>query len=1067
MLDAWSAKRAAYAEGAYRADSKGEAAVGKPRILVVDDEVGVRESLRVILRPQYEVTTVESGEAALDALPAFQPDLVFIDLKMPAMDGLELLQRIKTFDPTIEVVMITAYASLETLKRAVSDGVFEYLIKPFSRRDLEETARRALDRRTGGGRASGLAWIPEVPGVAPSPSRAADLLAFTEKGHQFDALARLAQAVMSSLAPAEVLDRVARAAINLFPDSASRIWVVEEDRLVLRAEAGIYGAPQSGLKTVLAFGEGLMGIVAASRHPLVVTDVLADPRTINTEWMRREGYVSLVSIPLLAREQLVGALALLTRHRHSFSEAELEILTSFGTQAAIAIEHARLFEEAERRRQAAESLAEMGHLISQSLDSQEVGQRIAQSVHALLHVQASVLYRLDAETGDLVAVAFSGDVGPIEGERLVIPHGTGLVGLALRERRLVVTPDTLSDPRVTHSPENRARIEQASYRATLAVPLTAKEGVIGALAVGDRSGRVFTADEMRLAQAFADQAATAIQNAQLFRDSSTRQARLEALLEVGRQISRLQPVESVFRTIAVECGRLLGADGVGFRLLEGDELVVSATWGAAAEVMLVSRLKIGQSLSGIVAQTGEPLLVVDPTRDPRLIPAHRESLSRLGLRAILILPLKIGDRVTGTLSIHSRQQRGFSQEDLAIATTFASQAAVALENGRLYGELNSALKEVEASQRQIVQTERLRALGEMAGGVAHDFNNTLTVVLARTHLLLNEVQDPEIQRKLQVIEKAALDGAQTVRRIREFTRTQPARPFTSVDLNRVVEEVVEITRSRWKDEAQAANVPYDVLIEPGSLPPVLGDAAELREALTNIVFNALDAMPGGGRITFRTGVEGDRVYCVVSDTGVGMTDEVRRRLFEPFFTTKGDRGTGLGLSVVFGIVRRHGGEIEVESQVGAGSTFTIRLPAGQEVREISEANPSVQPHRAATILIIDDDEEVREVLGDLLVGQGHTVVARPDGESGLACLEEKPFDLVITDLAMPGLSGWQVASLVRLRNSGIPVAVLTGFSDGMDVNDARARGADFLVAKPFKLEDITTVVAQALARKDL
>lgn len=388
------------------------------------------------------------------------------------------------------------------------------------------------------------------------------------------------------------------------------------------------------------------------------------------------------------------------------------------------------------------------------------------------------------------------------------------------------------------------------------------------------------------------------------------------------------------------------------------------------------------------------------------------------------------------------------------------------ETGRLYGELRQALEEVEASQQRIVNTERLRALGEMAGGVAHDFNNTLAVILGRARLLLTDAQDPDLRRQLQIIEKAAVGAAQTVRRIQEFTRMRRGRPFASVDLNGIIEEVVKITRARWKDEAQAKGVPYDIRVEALPIPPVAGDASELREALTNILFNALDAMPEGGRVTFRSGVEGERVYCVVADTGTGMTEEVRRRIFDPFFTTKSGKGSGLGLSVAYGIVARHGGEIEVQSVVGKGSAFTIRLPVAQQAPKAPQTAPSPGPPRSAKILVIDDEEEVREILRDLLVSQGHSVATCADGESGLARLQEEPFDLLITDLAMPRLTGWQVATLVKRRSPTTPVALVTGWGDRIDPEEARAKGVDFIVAKPFNPEDLTAVLTKALTPGD-
>jgi nitrogen-specific signal transduction histidine kinase len=393
----------------------------------------------------------------------------------------------------------------------------------------------------------------------------------------------------------------------------------------------------------------------------------------------------------------------------------------------------------------------------------------------------------------------------------------------------------------------------------------------------------------------------------------------------------------------------------------------------------------------------------------------------------------------------------------------AAQGAVALENSRLYAELRAALVTVEESQQRIIRSERLRALGEMAGGVAHDFNNVLAVVIGRTQLLQRQIETPDLRRQLKIIEHVAQDGAQTVRRIQEFARMRRTRPWQHVDVTEVVREVVEATRPRWSDQAQAGTVTYAMKLDLTPVPPVTGDPAELRETFLNLLFNALDAMPEGGSLTFSTWVEGDRVVCVVADTGIGMTEAVRQRCFEPFFTTKAEHGTGLGLSIAYGIVTRHGGEIEVWSRPGEGSRFTVRLPIGTDVPPPPPEPPAPRVGRSARILLVEDEAPVREVLVDVLQGQGHEVVACPDGKTALALVEGPPFDLALVDLSMPGISGWEVAKGLRAAQPAVPIALVTGWGDQIDLGEARTRGIDYLMAKPFNVDDMTRLVAGALA----
>ena len=305
--------------------------------------------------------------------------------------------------------------------------------------------------------------------------------------------------------------------------------------------------------------------------------------------------------------------------------------------------------------------------------------------------------------------------------------------------------------------------------------------------------------------------------------------------------------------------------------------------------------------------------------------------------------------------------------------------------GAAIGEVRAALDELVAAHHQTVQLERLRAFREMAGEVAHDFNNTLSGILARAQLLLADVQDPDVRRSLRMIEQVALEGAWVVRRFQDFSRTRPSRPFQPVDLNELVDEIANSARSRWSQQLAARGITGEVRAETGPVPLVSGDMAELRQVLTNVALNALDAMPEGGNLTFRTGRERNRVFCQVADTGIGMTEQVRLHIFDPFFTTKREKGKGFGLSGAYSIVDRHGGEITVQSEPGKGAVFTVWLPLVAETAEplpmtgratstsaatpasaVPTPPPAPKSAPGAKILVVDDSEEVREVLRELL-----------------------------------------------------------------------------------------------------
>jgi CheY-like chemotaxis protein/anti-sigma regulatory factor (Ser/Thr protein kinase) len=351
----------------------------------------------------------------------------------------------------------------------------------------------------------------------------------------------------------------------------------------------------------------------------------------------------------------------------------------------------------------------------------------------------------------------------------------------------------------------------------------------------------------------------------------------------------------------------------------------------------------------------------------------------------------------------------------------------------------------------------------MASGVAHDFNNLLAAILGRAQLLLRRLSDPTLRQWVQVIERSALDGAQTVRRLQDFARVRRDAPRVPVDLGEVVRDALEITQARWREEALRRGVVVDVCRVLPPVPPVDGDAAELREAMTNLILNAVDAMPKGGTLTITTAAEGGEVEVAVRDTGTGMPEAVRARIFDPFFTTKGPQGTGLGLSMTYGIVARHSGRITVESEEGRGSTFRLRFPVSATAAGLPPAEPAAAAGAVRLrCLVVDDEETVGAVIGDVLEALGHEAVVVTDGAAAIARFAAERFDAVFTDLAMPGVSGWQVAQAIRRRGARVPVFVVTGFGVELAPDDLTAHGVSAVYAKPLRIEDVAEALATAV-----
>ena len=403
--------------------------------------------------------------------------------------------------------------------------------------------------------------------------------------------------------------------------------------------------------------------------------------------------------------------------------------------------------------------------------------------------------------------------------------------------------------------------------------------------------------------------------------------------------------------------------------------------------------------------------------------------------------------------------------------TSAAQAAQAEDHVK---ELSHYIAEQERIREQFSQMEKLSALGELASGVAHDFNNTLAGILGRAQLLQRTNDLEKIQRGLDIIIKTAEDGAKTVKRIQDFARQRRDHNFELVSIDQILMDASEITRPRWKNCAEASNIHISVDLQIGSNAMVMGDDSELREVLVNMVFNAIDAMPEGGTLTLSTHTESDSVIIKVVDTGVGMYPEVRSRIFDPFFTTKGKAGLGLGLAVSFGIIRRHGGTIEVESQYGSGTEFCVTLPVAKGARKNVEQQvecvttvspeipaPIVAPsleRMPARLLVVDDEDFVRDLLREILEGENCEVCVAESGSEALSLFREKEFDGVFTDVGMPGMSGWELAREIRQTNKKIPIAVITGWGEAVGSHEQKAAGVDWVIAKPFTADRIAELV---------
>jgi len=450
-----------------------------------------------------------------------------------------------------------------------------------------------------------------------------------------------------------------------------------------------------------------------------------------------------------------------------------------------------------------------------------------------------------------------------------------------------------------------------------------------------------------------------------------------------------------------------------------------------------------------------------------------EDLAQKGGTSFFAVPLRSGERAIGVLQSVSTRADGFVNEQVQMLYLVADLLGPAISNCQLFARLKNAYEELRCTQTRLVQAEKMRALGEMAGGMAHDFNNSLCSVLGFLDLALNDQNLPETVRSyLGHAKLSTMDAAQTVRRVQNFARWQRNEmSMQLLDVNELMRQTLELTRPKWESQARARGASITVDISGEAANWVFGCAGELREVLTNLIFNAVDAMPQGGVLTLRSWSSPTDVLLAVRDTGVGMSNSVRQRLFEPFFTTKGERGTGLGLSVTFGIIQRYGGEITVSSKPGRGSEFVVRLPlssAGRQEAPSAKAVPTPAPGlvsgdapvRSLRILVIEDQETVRRFLETGLRQLGHKPSLVSDAKQGLALFDNDSFDLVLTDLGLPGLSGKELASELGARVPKVPVILLTGWSEHLREQAQRLPGVARVLGKPITLKALGDAIQE-------
>jgi signal transduction histidine kinase/CheY-like chemotaxis protein len=566
--------------------------------------------------------------------------------------------------------------------------------------------------------------------------------------------------------------------------------------------------------------------------------------------------------------------------------------------------------------------------------------------------------------------------------------------------------------------------------------------------------------------------------------------RLNLLHQITRAIGERQDLHSIFQVVIRSLEDSLPIDFGCIGLYDETANVLKVVRVGVKSEPTAMELAMGEQAVIPIDENGLSRcllgqLVYEPDISQAQFP-FPQRLARGGLCSLVIAPLLVESKVFGVLVAARRQPQGFVSGECEFLKQLSEHVALASHQSQLHSALQQAYDDLRQTQEAVMQQERLRALGQMASGIAHDINNAIAPAGLYTESLLESEPNlsPRARNYLETIGRAIGDVAQTVARMGEFYRQrEPQLTLTQVNLNQLVQQVIDLSRARWNDAPQQRGIVIQMRTELSpDLPAIMGAESEIREALINLIFNGVDAMPEGGTLTLRTkvveaapaspGSPPIRLASVeVADTGVGMDEGTRRRCLEPFFTTKGERGTGLGLAMVFGMVKRHSAEFEIESVVGKGTT--ARMSFTVPTTTIAEAAASARAHAIPSrlrILVVDDDPLLIKSLRDALETDGHVVVTANGGQAGIDAFQiasgsDKPFDVVITDLGMPHVDGRKVATAVKNASPATPVIMLTGWGQRIVSEKDVPSHVDHVLNKPPKLHELRLALAEVITPK--
>jgi len=887
----------------------------KTKILYIEDNRENRLLVRAVMEAAgYLIVDAEDGLAGIEAAIREEPALILLDINLPGVDGYEIVAILKSFPnlASTPVIALTAYAMQGDRQRTLVAGCDGYIQKPI---DVDAFPRQVAEFL--GGKREKVESRDEGVYLRELNQRLVYRLL-----NQVEELKRLNQHFVRRASQLEDLHRSMQ-------DITSELGVAPMLEKLLGGLAAAIGTTSLSVELT---GPPAITVVAPQSTVEQPRSVLAGSGAAPAEdWTEVEW-----KLPLTVRGRSLGVM--IARHvlPPGAKADEEQLLKIVADQVAIAAENARLYEGVMRRAAEQESLVESGRLLTATLQVSEVLSRLAELVRSrfgadvtriLLSEDAPGVFRLHAQAGATRTA------------REMVQHNVGdedgLIGWIAKHHKPLAYSDVQAEPGV----KRRQWLESEGVVSVLGLPLFLESELVGVLTILYRTRHVFTAEELALGEALATSASVAIRNARLHEQTEERLRHTETLLAVSQDASSTLELTEILRRTTRAMVRALGADTGGAWLLseDGSRFVPIVGYHVPKELLGALESANLKSLDPHVSdwrRIAGPVYASHSQDDPRFTHPIARLLPH---KSVLIQPMRWkGVAIGGFALAWLREHHRFTSEELRLAEGIAVQAAVASENSRLYEGVKQQMAELKRTQAQLIQSTKLAAIGELAANIAHEINNPLTSVLGFASYLAEQVPPGRPMREeLDLIQEEAGRARDIVRDLLHFSRQ---REFSSqiTDLNVVLEQTLAMVRRQGALDSITLQEHY-----ASGLAPVEVDVPRIKQVFLNLINNAVYVMKDGGSLTIRSSASGDMVQVEVIDTGTGILPEHVDRIFEPFFTTKPDvSGTGLGLSVSLGIVQSHGGTIEVKSEVGRGSTFTVKLPA-RPGAVVSEPDPDL------------------------------------------------------------------------------------------------------------------------------